>query len=392
MVAVAVGWQVYAIHEHPLDLRLIGLAEFLPLPLLALPAGHVADRLPRRLVFAASLALDGVVAALLLVVTLAGAQTLWPFLALAFASGVVAALGWPAARAIPPTLGALLGGIWLARRPIGANAGRTLLIVVGVFGAAYVVFGLSRSFPLSVAALVVAGFADMFSMNIRSMITGSSCCARPRKRRNARQGRSYLVRPMRTDTRLLALAAALVATGILASVALPRATALPGLMTTRGPWGANNGASLRPRLKAIGMPALRSEGTRLHTHEHLDIVVNRNGYAIPAGIGIDPRSRFIAPLHTHDYYGIIHVESPTIRRYTLGQFFDVWGLRFSTRCLGAYCTKGKRRVWVFVNGRRALGDPRAIALRQHQEIVVAYGTYASIPKPIPRGFPFPPGL
>jgi predicted secreted protein len=68
-----------------------------------------------------------------------------------------------------PAVGALAGGILLARRPIGGNAGRTLLIVVAVFGAANVVFGLSRSFPLSVAALAVAGFADVFSMNIRSM-------------------------------------------------------------------------------------------------------------------------------------------------------------------------------------------------------------------------------
>ena len=40
MMAVAVGWQVYAIHRNPLDLGLIGLAEFIPLPLLALPAGN----------------------------------------------------------------------------------------------------------------------------------------------------------------------------------------------------------------------------------------------------------------------------------------------------------------------------------------------------------------
>ena len=50
-------------------------------------------------------------------------------------------------------------------------AGRKLLIVVAVFGASMVVFGLSRSFPLSFAALAVSGFADMISMNIRSMIT-----------------------------------------------------------------------------------------------------------------------------------------------------------------------------------------------------------------------------
>ena len=48
MSFVAVGWQVYSIHRDPLDLGIVGLAMFLPLPLLALPAGHLADRFPRR--------------------------------------------------------------------------------------------------------------------------------------------------------------------------------------------------------------------------------------------------------------------------------------------------------------------------------------------------------
>jgi hypothetical protein len=70
-----------------------------------------------------------------------------------------------------PAVGALAAGIMLTRRPLRGMAGRTLLVVVGVFGAAIVVFGLSRSFPLSFAALAVSGFADMISMNIRSVIT-----------------------------------------------------------------------------------------------------------------------------------------------------------------------------------------------------------------------------
>ncbi|MER3409313.1 MAG: hypothetical protein C4306_04220 [Thermoleophilia bacterium] len=166
---------------------------------------------------------------------------------------------------------------------------------------------------------------------------------------------------------------------------------LPGLMTGPAPW-PSNAALLRARLAAIGLPALRSEGLRLHTHQHLDLVVDGRLVPVPAGIGIDPRGRFIAELHTHDASGIIHVEAPRLRRFTLGEFFDVWGLRFSARCLGGYCARGARKVWVFVNGRRVLGDPRQIPLRQHDEIVVAYGTLASIPKPIPRAFPFPPGL
>jgi predicted MFS family arabinose efflux permease len=104
MVAVAVGWQVYAIHRHALDLGLIGLLEFAPLPLLALPAGQLADRFPRRLLYAASIGLTGAIAAGLLVVTLSGASELWPFLLLAGAAGVAAALGNPASRSLPPML------------------------------------------------------------------------------------------------------------------------------------------------------------------------------------------------------------------------------------------------------------------------------------------------
>src|SRR5262249_49205033 len=102
MTAVAVGWQVYAIHEKPFDLGLMGLAEFLPFLLLALPAGHLADRFPRRYVFAVSLVIEIAVAVSLLGVTVSGADELWPFLALAVSLGVAGALGAPAGRSIPP--------------------------------------------------------------------------------------------------------------------------------------------------------------------------------------------------------------------------------------------------------------------------------------------------
>src|ERR1700735_5577234 len=61
MLEVAIGWEVYAQHGSPLDLGWIGLAEFIPMFVLALPAGHLADRLPRRLVFASALLLGAAV-------------------------------------------------------------------------------------------------------------------------------------------------------------------------------------------------------------------------------------------------------------------------------------------------------------------------------------------
>jgi MFS family permease len=104
MSFVAIGWQVYAIHRDPLDLGLVGLAMFVPLPLLALPAGHLADRYPRRTVLSLSLGLDAAVAIGLLAVTRAGANETWPFFVLAFATGVASALGAPAGRAMTPSL------------------------------------------------------------------------------------------------------------------------------------------------------------------------------------------------------------------------------------------------------------------------------------------------
>jgi MFS family permease len=301
MAQVAIGWQVYSIHGRAFDLGLIGLAEFVPVPLLALPAGHLADRLPRVGVVIVWGLADAVVLALLLVVTLHGADALWPFVALAALTGTLAALGNPAGRSLTPELvptelltgalalrsiagqastvggpalggllfalrpetvyavgavllvasslillpvtrpeavsrsageppglgtlfagirfiratpvilgaitldlfavlfggavallplfaksilhtgpfglgvlrsmvavGALVAGIRLARRPLGGRAGRTLLLVVGTFGASMVVFGLSHWFWVSALALAVSGFADMISMNIRA--------------------------------------------------------------------------------------------------------------------------------------------------------------------------------------------------------------------------------
>jgi MFS family permease len=104
MVAVAVGWQVYSINGSAFDLGLIGLAEFLPLVLLALPAGQLADRLPRRGVVAASLAAQMAVAGLLAVITLRGAHALWAFLLMAFLTGASTAFGNPAGRALLPEL------------------------------------------------------------------------------------------------------------------------------------------------------------------------------------------------------------------------------------------------------------------------------------------------
>ena len=104
MASVAIGWQVYSVRENPLDLGLVGLAEFLPLLLLAIPAGNLADRLPRRSLYAFAIVVDTLVAASLLVVTFRGVGSVLPFFGLALLTGCASAIGAPAGRALTPSL------------------------------------------------------------------------------------------------------------------------------------------------------------------------------------------------------------------------------------------------------------------------------------------------
>lgn len=69
-----------------------------------------------------------------------------------------------------PSLGALLMSLLLVWTPIKRRAGKTMLACVFLFGAATVVFGLSRSLWLSALALFVTGAADMISVVTRSSI------------------------------------------------------------------------------------------------------------------------------------------------------------------------------------------------------------------------------
>jgi len=67
-------------------------------------------------------------------------------------------------------VGALGMALWLARHPLGRNAGRKMFAAVAVFGIATIVFGVSRSFGVSLAALTVLGAADMISVVVRQSL------------------------------------------------------------------------------------------------------------------------------------------------------------------------------------------------------------------------------
>ena len=317
MLEVVIGWEVYSHQHSALDLGWIGLAEFVPLFVLALPAGQLADRVSRRLILAAASLIGVGIGVGLATVSATGVRSPLPYLAFAVGAGVTMALGQPASRAMPPTLvprellgsamtlrsiagqgaqvvgpaiggllygvspsavylvaagacavallaalgigpgrpaesresppdleslfeglrfvgrtqillgailldllavlfggavallpifashilhvgatglgvlraapavGALVGAALITRRPIQGGAGRLLLGVVLAYGACMVVFGLSRTFVLSLLALGVSGLVDLVSMNIRSTTVALATPDRLRGRVNA---------------------------------------------------------------------------------------------------------------------------------------------------------------------------------------------------------------
>ncbi len=301
IMAVAVAWQVYDLTRDPLDLGLVGLAQFLPALCLVLVTGLIADKFNRRLIIGLCLAVETICALGLVTFTVSGFPHVWPVFVILVGFGTARAFMNPAADALAPNLlpkvalahgislnsmtwqittitgpvaggllygisgvvayavavclmllaivfvvlvgrvpqqnhaaetnfatllagfkfirseqvvlgaisldlfAVLLGGavallpvyardilevgpwglgllraapgigaiamaIWLAKYPIKNKAGVILFLFVGAFGLFTVVFGLSKSVPLSIAALALMGACDMVSVYVRETL------------------------------------------------------------------------------------------------------------------------------------------------------------------------------------------------------------------------------
>ena len=103
----------------------------------------------------------------LMAVFLAGATALFPPFAYDILQVGETGLAQLAAA---PAVGAAITAMWFSFRPLKTNVGPKMLWAVAVFGIATIVFGVSRSMPLSLAMLVIVGAADMFSVYIRQSL------------------------------------------------------------------------------------------------------------------------------------------------------------------------------------------------------------------------------
>ena len=134
-----------------------------------------------------------------------------------------------------------------------------------------------------------------------------------------------------------------------------------------------------------------AEQVAYHIHAHLAVFVDGAARQIPYGIGVvnpavteTARGPFAQAtrcyywLHTHAADGVIHVESPSQRRYTLGNFFDIWRQPLSRTQLGP----ATGTVTAYVDGAPYRGDPRGIVLTERQDIQLDVGTPLVPPQPV----------
>jgi hypothetical protein len=131
-----------------------------------------------------------------------------------------------------------------------------------------------------------------------------------------------------------------------------------------------------------GIACSAKEQVAYHVHTHVSVYANGVLRALPAGVGIvhpvaqqtDEGPFYGATscyywLHVHAPDGVIHIESPSTRNYTLGEFFDIWRQPLTTTEVGSV----RGRMTIYVNGRLYRGNPRNIALSSHEDIQIDVG-------------------
>jgi len=131
----------------------------------------------------------------------------------------------------------------------------------------------------------------------------------------------------------------------------------------------SNGANkTKPKTnRELLMSCTSDAATQYHIHPHLQIVINGQAHEVPANIGIE--NNCLHPIHTHDNSGIIHIESPEKRDFTLGDFFTVWGKTFNKDQILDYKREGNHTIKVTVDGQDSQ-DFEKFILKDNQQIVI----------------------
>jgi MFS family permease len=187
MQSVAIGWYLYDVTRDPLTLGYAALALFLPIALLTLPAGDVADRRDRRHILGAAHAVQSVCAALFLYLVVAQTVLTWPFYSVLAISGAARAFSGPAQQSFTPFL--------VPREDFGqavAWSGSVSQIAMVVGPALGGLIYLAGPWAPFAACLVVSPLVALAMLAIRVRISGTQSDASALERFSA--GLAYLRR------------------------------------------------------------------------------------------------------------------------------------------------------------------------------------------------------
>ncbi|HEV3329561.1 MAG TPA: MFS transporter [Bryobacteraceae bacterium] len=162
MQAVAVGWQIYGLTHRPLDLGLVGLAQFLPGILLFLVAGHAADRFPRKRILQTCAAGYALVSVLLFAFTIHGIKAIYPIYLVLLLNGTARAFSMPASQALLPSL--VSEAHFANAIAWGSSWFQTATILGPIAGG--LIYGVAAS-PLPVYALAAVSYLAAFLLYSR---------------------------------------------------------------------------------------------------------------------------------------------------------------------------------------------------------------------------------
>lgn len=115
-----------------------------------------------------------------------------------------------------------------------------------------------------------------------------------------------------------------------------------------------------------------NEFNNYHVHAHLDVFIDGKQQQVPARAGIMSTPSCFYWLHTHTTDGIIHIEAPTTRSFTLGQFLDIWH-QTGVGGQAFFDSVSSKPVTAYVNGTQFQGEYKNIQLESREQIVLAYG-------------------
>ncbi len=122
---------------------------------------------------------------------------------------------------------------------------------------------------------------------------------------------------------------------------------------------------------------------KMHTHPKVSATINGSPYTISSQIGIDQSlwrdhsldqygMQGMSPLHSHGADGTIHVESNTLRDFTLKEFLAVWGQRVDGNQVLAHPVDSGHRAYLVVDGVEKLAA-EDVVFRDEQRIQIVCG-------------------